>query len=88
MPVSSPLVLVVEDDTAIAEILQAYLMRAGCRVVRAADGETALQLVRSLRPDLLLLDLNLTRRDGFAVLAALRQEKETPVIVVSVLARQ
>lgn len=85
MPISSPLVLVVEDDNAIAEVLQAYLLRAGCRAVRAADGETALQLARSLRPDLLLLDLNLPRKDGFAVLAALRQEEETPVIVVSAL---
>lgn len=53
MPISSPLVLVVEDDSAIAEVLQAYLLRAGCRVVRAADGETALQLARSLRPEVI-----------------------------------
>ena len=85
MPVSSPLVLVVEDESAIAEILQAYLQRAGCRTLRAADGETGIQLVRSLRPDLVLLDLNLPRKDGFAVLAALRQEDDTPVIVVSAL---
>jgi two-component system, OmpR family, response regulator AdeR len=85
MPTSSPLVLVVEDDTAIAEILQAYLARAGHRSVRAADGETALQLARSLRPDLLLLDLNLPRKDGFAVLAQLRQQEDTPVIVISAL---
>lgn len=83
MPVFSPLVLVVEDDSAIAEIHHAYLQRAGCRTVRAADGETALQLVQLLRPDLLLLDLNLPRKDGFAVLSALRQDGDTPVIVVS-----
>jgi two-component system response regulator AdeR len=76
---------VVEDDSAIAEVLLAYLLRAGCRAVRAADGETALQLVRSLRPDLLLLDLNLPRKDGFAVLAALRQDGDIPVVVVSAL---
>ena len=75
----------VEDDSAIAEVLLAYLLRAGCRAVRAADGETALQLVRSLRPDLLLLDLNLPRKDGFAVLAALRQDGDIPVVVVSAL---
>lgn len=82
-PASSPLVLVAEDDAAIADILQAYLLRAGFRTVRAADGETALQLARSLRPDLLLLDLNLPRKDGLAVLAQLRQQDNTPVIVVS-----
>lgn len=75
----------VEDDSAIAEILQAYLHRAGYRAVRTADGEMALQLSRALRPDLLLLDLNLPRKDGFAVLAALRHEEETPVIVLPAL---
>lgn len=85
VPHSSSLVLVVEDDTGIADVLQAYLVRAGFRTVRATDGESALNLTRSLRPDLLLLDLNLPKKDGFAVLAALRQEGETPVIVVSAL---
>ena len=85
IPRTSPLVLVVEDDTGIADILQAYLGRGGFRTARAADGEAALSLARSLRPDLILLDLNLPKKDGFAVLAALRQQIETPVIVVSAL---
>jgi two-component system response regulator AdeR len=84
-PRSSPLVLVVEDDNGIADILQAYLVRAGFRAARAKDGEAALKLARTLRPDLLLLDLNLPKKDGFAVLAALRHESDTPVIVVSAL---
>lgn len=84
-PRSSPLILVVEDDSGIADILQAYLLRAGFRTARATDGEAALMLARSLRPDLLLLDLNLPKKDGFAVLAALRHESDTPVIVVSAL---
>lgn len=82
---SSPLILVAEDDAGIADILHAYLARAGFRTVRAADGETALTLAHSLKPDLLLLDLNLPKTDGFAVLARLRQQIDTPVIVVSAL---
>ncbi len=82
---SPSLILIAEDEAQIAEILDAYLCRAGFRTARAADGETALQLVRSLRPDLVLLDLNLPRRDGFGVLASLRQDGALPVIVISAL---
>jgi len=79
------LVLVVEDEVQIAEILTAYLERTGFRTARAGDGEVALQLKQSLRPDLILLDLNLPKRDGFAVLSSLRQDSMTPVIVISAL---
>jgi two-component system response regulator AdeR len=79
------LVLVVEDEVQIAEILIAYLERAGFRIARAGDGDLALQLKQSLRPDLILLDLNLPKRDGFAVLSNLRQDSMIPVIVISAL---
>lgn len=79
------LVLLAEDEPEIAEILAAYLQRAGFRTVRAADGEQALQLNVSLRPDIMLLDLNLPKRDGFSVLSWLRQGHATPVIVISAL---
>ena len=79
------LILIAEDEAQIAKILDAYLVRAGFRTARAADGETAVQLVGSLRPDLVLLDLNLPKRDGFSVLASLRQVGKTPVIVISAL---
>jgi two-component system response regulator AdeR len=86
LPDPSPcLILIAEDEAQIASILDAYLRRAGFRTAHTADGETALQLARTLRPDLILLDLNLPRRDGFGVLASLRQDGQTPVIVISAL---
>ncbi len=82
---TKPLVLVVEDDLEIADILSRYLERSNYRSVVAADGDTALRHVEQLRPDLLLLDLNLPRRGGFEVLSILRTKTQTPVIVVSAM---
>lgn len=85
MSTNPAFVLVVEDEAQIAEILIAYLERAGFRTARAADGDLALQLKQSLRPDLIVLDLNLPKRDGFAVLSSLRQDSMIPIIVISAL---
>lgn len=80
------LILVAEDDADISRILCAYLTQAGYRVATAENGETALALAQQLKPDLLLLDLNLPIKDGFAVLAGLRLDSQLPVIVVSAMA--
>lgn len=79
------LILIVEDEAEIAEILDAYLVRAGFRTVRAADGDTALLHHRMLRPDLVLLDVKLPRRDGHAVLAEIRASSNVPVIMATAL---
>lgn len=82
----SALILVIEDEVEIALILSRYLEAAGFRTVTARDGEQALRLTATLRPDLMLLDLNIPRRDGFAVLSTLRgRDDAVPVIVVSAL---
>ncbi|RGP37101.1 response regulator transcription factor [Pseudotabrizicola alkalilacus] len=80
------LVLIVEDEPAIARILDAYLQRDGFRTVQAADGETALQHHALLKPDIVLLDARIPRLDGFGVLARIRQSSSTPVIMVTALA--
>ncbi len=80
------LICVVEDDPDIARILQTYLERERLRVVCAADGEAALQQHRSLNPDLLLLDVNIPKKDGFAVLAEVRRRGDTPVIFATAMA--
>jgi two-component system, OmpR family, response regulator AdeR len=80
------LILVVEDDGDIARILAAYLERDSFRTVRAGDGEMALHHHLSLKPDLVLLDVNLPKLDGFAVIAELRRRGDTPVIFLTALA--
>lgn len=79
------LILVAEDDVEISDILMSYIKRAGMRTVHAADGEQALTLITRLQPDLVLLDIQLPRVDGWNVLSTLRKESNTPVIMVTAL---
>ncbi|MDX2234658.1 MAG: response regulator [Hyphomonadaceae bacterium] len=79
------LVLIVEDEPEIAEILEAYFAREGYRTVCAADGETAIQHHRMLKPDLVVLDVKLPKRDGVEVLTAIRRQSDTPVIMATAL---
>ena len=80
------LILIVEDEPRIAEILEAYLVREGFRTVTAANGDIALSHHAMLSPDLVLLDVHIPRLDGFEVLARIRQDSATPVIMVTALA--
>ncbi|TCG04440.1 DNA-binding response regulator [Paraburkholderia steynii] len=79
------LVLVAEDEPEIAEILTAYLARGGYRSVHAVDGRKALELHLSLRPDLVLLDVQMPEVDGWQVLAEIRHRGTTPVIMLTAL---
>lgn len=79
----SKLVLVVEDEPNLSEVLEAYLRRDGFRTERAADGESALRLFRTAKPDLILLDVMMPKLDGFEVLRQVRQSGDTPVIMVT-----
>ena len=85
-PVPGPLVLVVEDEPDIASIISAYLRRDGLRAHLSGDGLEALRLFRELRPALVLLDIQLPGMDGLDVLRAIREEGQTPVIMVTALA--
>jgi DNA-binding response OmpR family regulator len=65
--------LVVDDDRAIRVLIRAVLELEGWVVIEAADGEMALLLAASERPHAVVLDVMLPTRDGFSVLAELRQ---------------
>jgi PAS domain S-box-containing protein len=83
-----PLTLVVEDYPPTRKLLLDWLEGAGHRTAWAADGESAMDMARQLRPQLLVLDLNLPRRDGWQVLTELKGEPVTasiPVVIVSVV---
>jgi CheY-like chemotaxis protein len=72
-----PRVLMVEDHPDIAELYQLKLQLDGYRVAVASNGVTGLELARSLKPDVLLLDLHVPQLDGLEVLAALREDETT-----------
>lgn len=82
---SLPLILVAEDEPEIADVLMAYLKRAGFRPVHAADGRRALEAHLSLKPDLVLLDVQMPLVDGWKVLSELRVRGNTPVIMLTAM---
>ncbi len=75
--------LVVEDDRSIRELTRIGLSDAGFSVTTADDGDTALSRFREDRPDVVVLDVMLPRRDGLDVLRAIRAESTTPVVMVT-----
>jgi two-component system response regulator BaeR/two-component system response regulator AdeR len=76
-------ILIVEDETRLAEILTDYLRREGFRAERARDGKRALELWRAARPDLILLDLMLPELDGLEVARRVRAESDVPIIMLT-----
>ena len=76
-------VLIVEDDHNIAELLQMYLEKEGYAVVRAGDGGEGLAKFRSVKPDLVLLDVMMPVMDGWAVCKAIRSDSQTPIIMLT-----
>src|SRR5262249_27375750 len=77
-----PTILVVDDVPENVRLLEAVLTPRGYDVVTATDGETALELIPSARPDLVLLDVMMPGIDGFEVCRRLREDKETAVLPV------
>lgn len=76
-------VMLVEDDHDIREVLQLYLLKEGYSVIHAEDGLTALQLVETEKPDIIVLDVVLPRLDGFEVCRLLRQKTNIPILFLS-----
>ena len=76
-------VLIVEDDTNIAELLHLYLEKEGFETVVANDGGKGVELFRSFHPDLVLLDIMLPVMDGWSVLKKIRESDKTPVIMLT-----
>ncbi len=77
-------ILVVEDDPHLNQLMAVYLGRNGFQVMRAKDGEEALQLMESAMPDLVVCDIMMPRMDGFALTQDLRQAyPHLPILIVT-----
>jgi DNA-binding response OmpR family regulator len=76
-------ILVVEDELTLQETLTYNLKRQGYEVESASDGASALDEARRLRPDLIVLDVMLPGIDGFEVCRILRQDMNTPVLMLT-----
>ncbi len=76
-------ILIVEDDTRIANWVKVYFEREGFSAEVAHDGEVGLTLARHLDPDLIILDLTLPRLDGVELCRILRRESDVPIIMLT-----
>lgn len=76
-------ILIVEDDSKIAALLNDYFVAAGYRCSHVADGLSALALVRKGSVDLMLLDLMLPQMDGISVCRAVREFSHLPIIMLT-----
>jgi len=85
---NKPTILLVEDDPFLSSVLRLKLEKELFEVIRAADGEEALNFLteQGIKPDLILLDLILPKKNGFEVLETIRQDpllEKLPVIIIS-----
>lgn len=76
-------ILIVDDEQNIVNIVTAYLRAEGYTVHTATDGPSGLRTARSLKPDLLILDLMLPGMDGIELLSQLRRESDVYVILLT-----
>ena len=76
-------VLVVEDDVDLLDLTTYALRREGYTVLAAVDGQQALQRYQAESPDIVLLDANLPKLNGFEVCRRIRHESDTPVIMLT-----
>jgi DNA-binding response OmpR family regulator len=77
-------ILIVEDDATLADVIAFTLRREGFHVLQALDGELAIQRWMEDDPDLILLDINLPKMDGFEVCKKIREKSNTPIIMLTV----
>ena len=77
-------ILVIDDNPDLLDIVDAILTESGFLVAKALSGESGLSVARTLQPQLILLDLNMPRMDGWEVLKLLKAEKTTQHIPVAI----
>jgi chemosensory pili system protein ChpA (sensor histidine kinase/response regulator) len=85
-PNPEPLIMVVDDSLTVRKITSRMLTRAGYQVVTATDGVDALEKLETCSPDVMLLDIEMPRMDGFALARELRRDPKTqnlPIIMIT-----
>ena len=80
-------ILIAEGDEMLLGVLAEKMEKSGYEVIRAADGDGATSALKEM-PDLVLLDLQLPKRDGFAILAAMKADEKLKAIPVIIFANE
>lgn len=81
-------VLVVDDDAALVDIVEAHFSSAGYQVLRAGSGAQALEMIRQVRLDCVILDVGLPDWDGFDVCSQVRRSTAVPIVFLSAFAEE
>lgn len=79
-------ILIVEDDAVLQKVLSEYLAGEGFEIASALDGEVGLEMVKTSKPDLILLDIILPKKDGYEVLKEVKSDPATnhiPIILLT-----
>lgn len=77
-------VLIIDDDRILADVVAFALRRDGFQVIQAYDGPSALERWADEKPELIILDVNLPKLDGFTVCQRIRRESDIPIILLTV----
>ncbi|RPI34324.1 MAG: response regulator, partial [Chloroflexota bacterium] len=76
-------ILVVDDEPRYVRLMEANLISEGYQVLKAANGQEAVEMVAEMRPDLVLLDIMMPNLDGFGACERIREFSNVPIIVVT-----
>ncbi|HHE45960.1 MAG TPA: response regulator [Candidatus Moranbacteria bacterium] len=78
-------ILIIEDETTLRETMAEYLSGDNFEVARASDGEEGIKQAKSKKPDLIILDIILPKKDGYEVLEEIKKDPQTKNIPVILL---
>jgi len=84
-------ILIVEDDAFLSTLLSTRFQQAGFNILNAIDGDSAIEVLRGQKPDLIMLDIILPKKSGFEVLEQIQSDptlQKAPVIITSNLGQQ
>ena len=76
-------ILVADDDNSVHEVLRVHFRREEYQMLSAYDGEEALEMMRRSRPDIVVLDVMMPKKDGLMVCREIRKESNIPIIMLS-----
>ncbi|WP_035990602.1 response regulator [Leptolyngbya sp. KIOST-1] len=88
LPSTASTVLVIDDDPSVQDLMQRFLSREGFRVIGAGSGLEGLELARTRRPDVIVLDVMMPSVDGWTILTELKADPhlaDIPVVMVSMV---
>ncbi|MBU0510689.1 MAG: response regulator transcription factor [Chloroflexi bacterium] len=80
--------LIVDDDRVLADVVAFTLRREGFEIIMAYDGKAALQRWAEEQPDIIILDVNMPKMDGFTVCRRIREQSEIPILLLTVRAEE